>query len=293
MNLKLLEDALALIECGSLSKAAARRNVTQPAFSRRIRALEDWVGAPLLRREKNRIEMSEALLGAEPEIRAMIVRAQKMRNLMTPEGKRQLPVVIATQHALGSGVFPDVFRLLADKRPGFSWRVRTLNREECVSLFLQGDADFLLCYEARGFPPLPFDDTISRKMLGTDTLIPVVGGALRHKVNEDLTLGTKVPVLSYPRGSHFGTLLAQSGLSDAFMHRSFADYEVESAYSVLLRELVRRGEGVAWLPYTMCRDQLASGDLMSLSSAYGSVQLEITLFALDTNRITMGLLEDI
>lgn len=293
MNLKLLEDALALIECGSLSKAAARRNVTQPAFSRRIRALEDWVGAPLLKRSKNRIELSGALVGAEAEIRAMIARAQKIRSLMTPDGKRQLPVVIATQHALGAGVFPGVFRLLADRRPEVSWRVRTLNREDCVSLFLQGGADFLLCYEASGFPPLPFDETIRRKTLGEDTLIPLVGGALRHRVKEDLTLAEKVPILSYPRNSHFGTLLAQSGLSDIFMHRSVAEREVESAYSVLLRELVSRGEGVAWIPFTMCREQIASGDLLSLSDAYGSVQLEITLFALDSNRIAVGLLKDI
>lgn len=293
MNLKLLEDALALIECGSLSRAAARRNITQPAFSRRIRALEDWVGAPLLERSSNQIQLSEALLGAEPEIRAMIARAEKIRAQLTPEGQRQLPVVIATQHALGADLFPSVFGRLANRHPEVSWRVRTLNREDCVSLFVRGDADVLLCYEAPGFPPLPFDETVRRKLLGADTLIPVVGGALRHKVREDLTLGARVPILSYPRDSHFGTLLAQSGLSDVFAHCSISEREFESAYSVLLRELVSRGGGIAWLPYTMCRQAIASGDLVSLADAYGSVSLEITLFALDTNRTAMSLLKDI
>lgn len=293
MNLKLLEDALALIECGSLSQAAARRNVTQPAFSRRIRALEDWVGAPLLNRGKNQIELSEALLGAEPEIRVMIARAKKLRTLLMPEARRQLPLVIATQHALAADEFPRVFARLADKRPELSWRVRTLNREDCVALFLQGDADLLLCYEARGFPPLPFDETIRRTVLGADTLIPVVGGALRHKVREDRTLDTTVPVLSYPSESHFGTLLERTGLLDAITQMSSSEREVESAYSVMLRELVNRGKGMAWLPYTMCRDELASGNLVSLADAYGSVALEITLFALDTHRIAMKVLNDV
>lgn len=293
MNLKLLEDALALIECGSLSKAAARRNVTQPAFSRRIRTLEDWVGAPLLKRSKNRIELSDALLGAEPEIRVMIARAQKLRSLLMPQGQRQLPVVIATQHSLAANEFTRVFEQLADKRREVAWRVRTLNREDCVSLFLQGDADLLMCYEAKGFPPLPFDETIRRKVLGADTLIPVVGGALRHQINEDQTLRSKVPLLSYPRDSHFGALLEQTGLADAIAKNSSSEREVESAYSVMLRELVSRGAGIAWLPYTMCRDQLASGDLMSLADAYGSVALEITLFALDTHRIAMRVLNAI
>ena len=47
MELIWFEDYLALSETLSFSKAAEARHVTQPAFSRRIRALEDWVGAPL------------------------------------------------------------------------------------------------------------------------------------------------------------------------------------------------------------------------------------------------------
>ena len=45
MDTRWLEDVLALLEEGTLNRAAARRNVTQPAFSRRIRAFEDWIGA--------------------------------------------------------------------------------------------------------------------------------------------------------------------------------------------------------------------------------------------------------
>ncbi|MDP5220577.1 LysR family transcriptional regulator [Ruegeria sp. 2205SS24-7] len=293
MNLKLLEDAIALIECGSLSLAAVRRNVTQPAFSRRIRALEDWVGEPLLKRGSNKIELSEALLAAEPEIRALITRAKKLRVLLTPEGQRQLTVVIATQHALGADEFPRVFGLLADKRPEVAWRVRTLNREDCVALFLRGDADLLLCYEAKGFPSLPFDETVRRQVIGVDTLIPVIGGDLRGIVREDKTLGAKVPVLSYPRESHFGALLEQTGLSDALVQSSTSEREVESAYSVLLRELVLRGSGVAWLPHTMCHKEIETGSLVSLADAYSSVPLEITLFALDTHRTAMSLFKDI
>ncbi|MEM7545159.1 MAG: LysR family transcriptional regulator [Pseudomonadota bacterium] len=293
MNLKLFKDALALIETGSLSKAALRRNVTQPAFSRRIRALEDWVGGPLLKRSKNRIEVSGALLDAEPEIRAIVTRAEKLRISLASGGRRQLSVVIATQHALGADVFPRVFGGLMDRRPEVSWRVRTLNREDCVSLFLRGDADLLLCYEAPGFPPLPFDTTIHRHVIGEDTLIPVIGGSLRHCVDEDMMLSGEVPVLTYPEDSHFGTLLMRTGLSDALPRRTIPGREVESAFSVVLLELVGRGAGVAWLPYTMCRDEIASGDLISLAGAYGSVSLEITLFALDTHRIAMSLLNAI
>ena len=47
MELKWLDDYLALIETGSLSAAAEKRHVSQPAFSRRIQMLESWLGVSL------------------------------------------------------------------------------------------------------------------------------------------------------------------------------------------------------------------------------------------------------
>lgn len=44
MDVKWLEDFISLQRLGNFSAAARARNVTQPAFSRRIRALEMWLG---------------------------------------------------------------------------------------------------------------------------------------------------------------------------------------------------------------------------------------------------------
>lgn len=44
LELTWLEDCLALKETLNFSKASASRYVTQPAFSRRIQSLEEWVG---------------------------------------------------------------------------------------------------------------------------------------------------------------------------------------------------------------------------------------------------------
>ncbi len=41
MNLSCLDDFLALAASGNFSRAADERHMTQPAFSRRIRALEE------------------------------------------------------------------------------------------------------------------------------------------------------------------------------------------------------------------------------------------------------------
>jgi len=57
---KWLEDLVALAATRSFSQAAERRFVTQPAFSRRIRSLENCLGLTLVNRAKTPVELTEA-----------------------------------------------------------------------------------------------------------------------------------------------------------------------------------------------------------------------------------------
>src|SRR5690242_20211898 len=60
MNLIWLEDFLALAATGNFSRAAEDRHSSQPAFSRRIRALEEWVGADLCDRTSQPAKLTPA-----------------------------------------------------------------------------------------------------------------------------------------------------------------------------------------------------------------------------------------
>ncbi|MCT7654029.1 LysR family transcriptional regulator [Oceanimonas sp. NS1] len=58
METKWLHDFIALSEQGSFSRAAESRFVTQPAFSRRIRSLENWLGVALVCRNRYPLELT-------------------------------------------------------------------------------------------------------------------------------------------------------------------------------------------------------------------------------------------
>jgi len=55
---KWLKDFIVLTETLSFSRASKLRFVTQPAFSRRIQALESSIGCLLFNRSKHRIELT-------------------------------------------------------------------------------------------------------------------------------------------------------------------------------------------------------------------------------------------
>ncbi|ATQ73386.1 MULTISPECIES: LysR family transcriptional regulator [Massilia] len=53
MDMKWVEDFLCLADTRSFSRSASERHSSQPAFSRRIRSLETWLGATLVDRSCN------------------------------------------------------------------------------------------------------------------------------------------------------------------------------------------------------------------------------------------------
>ncbi|MEL0519326.1 LysR family transcriptional regulator, partial [Neisseria gonorrhoeae] len=60
MQLKWLEDFVALEQTRNFSRAAELRNVTHPAFGRRIKALEAWAGTPLIERGSSPVTLTAA-----------------------------------------------------------------------------------------------------------------------------------------------------------------------------------------------------------------------------------------
>lgn len=59
LDIRLVEDFLDLCKTGNFSETAENRFVTQPTLSRRIKQLEDWLGAPLIERQIRPVRLTE------------------------------------------------------------------------------------------------------------------------------------------------------------------------------------------------------------------------------------------
>lgn len=277
VDTRLLDDVLTLLDEGNLSRAAARRNITQPAFSRRIRSFEDWVGIPLLDRETNSIELHPTLAANAAEIRATIQRIEDLRTRLRDRDAGGGRLVLVTQHALAANITPDALVALNKVEKNFTTRLRTMNREDCLSFFVRGDADLLMIYEARGFPPLPFDDSIGCRTWMRDTLVPICGGALRHQLGPGGKPFGPFPLIQYPIDSHFGQLIRRNGFDGAMLDHG-GHVAVETAFSIAALQLAEAGLGIAWVPHSLCLRQIASGDLVNLGSQYGQIALDVRVF---------------
>lgn len=111
-----LEQLLAVAECGTLSNAADRLHISQPALSRSMQRLEAELKVPLFLRQKNRVELNEnGRLAVEyaqqivGQSRSMISRIQAFdRSQRTILIGSCAPVPLWEIPPVLSGLYPDM-----------------------------------------------------------------------------------------------------------------------------------------------------------------------------------------
>ncbi|MEM6578394.1 MAG: LysR family transcriptional regulator, partial [Pseudomonadota bacterium] len=248
MDMHWFDDVLALLEERNMTRAAARRNITQPAFSRRIRSFESWLGVDVLDRQANRVEISPALADNEAEIRALMARLNELRTKISQHDPDASLIAIAAPHASVYSTFPDMALRARTAFPNIRFRIRSANLSDCVSMFLRGDTDMLLCYEASSVGPMQFGEGVRRGVWGKDYLVPVVGGVLRYAVKDNRDVALDTPAIVYPEKSFFGEVLHHG-------QRQFGtvDYSsnpvCQTAFSSGAKEMILSGIGIGWLPF--------------------------------------------
>ena len=201
-----------------------------------------------------------------------------------------MTVELAAQHAPSCATFPDMALRAKNELPGLQFRLRAGNLNDCVSMFLRGDTSMLLCYEAESVRRLQFGPDIRRGVWGNDYLVPVVGGALRYVVTDFGDVPANTPAIVYPEDSYFGEVLRKNDRPFGIPGSSANTFSV-SAFSSGTRELVLRGLGIGWLPFSMAHREIESGELISLANHYGQEPLHVSIYADKTVEIARTLME--
>jgi DNA-binding transcriptional LysR family regulator len=276
-----LEDFLALIEEKGFARAASRRNVTQPAFSRRIQSLEQWLDAPLFDRSTHTIQLTPAGESFQAVARAVLNQLASGRDLAQQamrNRERELSFVVT--QALAMTFFPAWLRSIEALAPlGAIIKLTAGHMVECERIMQEGKAQFLLCHQ-RGASASWLEgaqyDSIS---VGTDQLLPVCAPA-RPGSTEPLYLLTggksSVPYLSYTEQSGMGRILSaawQQNGTPAQLDSVFASH-----VSTVLIALARDGRGVTWAPRSLVDEDLRGGRLVRAGPDAMNVELDIRLF---------------
>ncbi len=279
LDLAYLLDFKALAETGSFSRAAFVRNVTQPAFSRRIRALEDWAGAPLFQRGSTPVVLTDAGRAIQPAFeQAMLRLTQGQADAQAAAARSASSLHFAATHVLSFTFFPSWLRSLEGGEPLEAVQLSSDSLSACEQLIQEGRVQFLLCHHHDAVPVRLDPARFLSVRVGADTLSLVTAatetGAPRFPVSYEESKAA--PYLGYSEQSGLGRIVAAAlpGL-----HADLARHAVFQAHlAAALRSMVLAGRGVAWLPKSLIADDLTQGRLMPVGPAMFDIDVGINLF---------------
>lgn len=266
MNLRWLEDFIALCETRSFTEAAQRRFLTQSALSKHIQSLETWLGSgPLLDRSTNPIGITpigESFRSTALQVTALLNSA---RLAVSNTGTGTENIYVSATHSLSSTYVPLLSKLLYEdplaKRVCLN--VTASNFREALSQYKNAECDYFLCYNSPAYK-LEIDCAHhARLTLGTDYLVPVsVPAAQGNHPYYAITHVSErpLPYLAYAEESHLGRVLQNSAICAHLANRLIV--RAKSAYAETLRAGALTGLGLAWLPYSLIRGNLKDGSLV-------------------------------
>ncbi|QDX27344.1 LysR family transcriptional regulator [Sphingomonas suaedae] len=272
MDIGWLEDFLALIERGGFSRAAESRAMSQPSFSRRIKALEDWVGAPLIDRRTHRIRLTAAgesfQLAAEETLRRLQLGREAARAADRTDHET---LRFASTHVLSLTFFPRWLRRLEEEQPlGATIALTADHMVACERRMVEGKAHFLLCHHHEA-APTRFGGDFRSLSLGRDWLLPVAAPALLREGDP-----RKAPQLAFTAESGMGRILASAWERGG--RKPSAPPAFSSHLASVLAAMARDGRGVAWTALSLVREDLEQGRLARAGPEAEDVEMEIRLW---------------
>lgn len=277
MQVKWLEDLVVLAQTRSFTRAAELRHVTHPAFGRRIRALEEWAGTPLVQRGPGPVTLTAAGDSLLQDARHLLQGLGQAHDaLRGAAGREQQTLSLATGRTLARTLVADWLCQLQPELAQAEVLIRTRALADTTRMLERGEVDFMLTYHhpllAQQIPARQY----SHLTLARDELVPVsrcdAGGRPEHVFNP----GAGVAYLAYADSLALGRLV-----QDHLAHHPQAPVlrrviECDSADALL--EYTLKGLGVAWLPVSLAARALQEGRLCRVGDPRLVVRFEVRLY---------------
>jgi DNA-binding transcriptional LysR family regulator len=274
MRLEWIDDILAVLDGGSLAQAAEKRLLTQSAFTRRVRTIEESIGATLFDRSRKPVSLLPGVQDLESELRDLSTRLHKMRHsLKTSSDQVGKPIAFVCQHALSTTVSPRIVRALT-KRFDVSVRLRSGNKDECLMQLLSKEVDFAIMYALASELTPDANKAFESVSLGEDNLIPVCAPSMSTQVNAAL-----LPIIAYPPDAFLGQVFSRM-IGPRLPKSATAAPIAETALTLAMLQLTLNEIGISWLPHSLVARSLVQGHLVRLDNDLPTQSLDVRMIRL-------------
>lgn len=255
MELAHLETFVAVAEAGGISAAAQTRNLSQPAVSLHIKALEEELGVSLLHRGARGTTLTQAGEGFLAHARAALSALEAGRVEAAHErGLHGGTLKLGVTDAAATGILPRWVVAFHRRHPGIEVAVEVASTSDLLGGLVDGRFPLAL-----GTLPVEEPRCESRPLV-TETLGLVAPAAKRGR-SLDRVLAEE-PFMAYPRDSTTRRLvdraLSRAGLA--------ARPIMEIGRPGVMVRLVEAGLGVSVLPHSVSEPGVRAGTLCRMGA---------------------------
>jgi DNA-binding transcriptional LysR family regulator len=260
MDLRQLHTFRTVVERGSFSGAAEELEISQPAVSFQIRALEDGLGERLLDRSGRRVSLTEAGEVAYRYARRMMALEHEMAREIGELGDRVAgPLVLGSSTGPGELVLPRLLGRFAGANPSVQVRLVVLDTQTVCERVLDEDLELGIVGAARQQRGLVFEPFMR------DELVVIVPPG-HHLAGEGVVRLEQLaaePMLIQQEGSGVRSVveraLREAGVRDRDLHVA-----MELGLQQSVKAAVLDGFGLTVISRLAVEREVADGSLVAL-----------------------------
>lgn len=258
MNLYQLATFVTVISEGSMTAAADKLFLTQPAVSQQIRNLEEELGVELLVRGVRQIKATpqgEILYEHSRKILHHVQQAEVAIKSMGAELKGS--VTIGTLNSLGLHMMSPIIGRLLRHNPDLMVKVDYNKGEELLKSFQKGLIDVVILPEVTKEFKITMGADIESKFLNKEEMWLVSSGK-DSNVPQQISMAE---LCDYPIVHFTGEYPAFDAILDQKMHASGKKISIifESSNVGTLKRVIETGIGLGFLPAHSVKKQVRSG----------------------------------
>jgi len=258
LNLHQLSTFVTVISEGSMTAAADKLFLTQPAVSQQIRNLEEEVGVELLVRGVRQIKATpqgEILYEHARRLLQQVQQAEVAVKSMGAELKGHMR--IGTLNSIGLHLMSPIIGRLMRHNPELMIRVDYRKGEDLIKAFKKNEFDVLMIPEAESEFGAEMDANVERKFLGKEEMW-LVGSGKEANLPQQIHLKElrKFPYVKF--SEEFPGF--QKQLSDRLGSAGVSEQPIfESSNVGTLKRVIESGLGWGFLPAHSIKKQVRGG----------------------------------
>ena len=252
-TLRQLDTFLEVVRTGSVSRAADKLHVTQPAVSMQLRQLEESLGVPLLEMAGRTLRLTAAGAAVEQSAAAAMARLKELDDLVASHrglktGKIDLAVVSTAKYFA-----PMLLVRFRAMFPAITITLQVHNREGIMKLLARNEVDLIIM----GRAPEAMDCSSTEFATNPMSFVCAPSHPLSRRRGAAMSVLEGQPFVVREPGS--GTRSAMQQLLAE--HRITPDIVMEMPSNETIKQAVMAGMGMSFLSLRTVRHELAMGHL--------------------------------